>query len=169
MDATAPHNGGFTVKALADRVNVHPDTVRYYERVGLLAPPRRSSAGYRHYPSAAVDRLRFVQGAKRLGLRLAEIRELLAVCDTGQCPCEPAETMLARRLNDVEAEMSRLSALRADLERALAAMPGTGHSGAVPAPQQVPRKEVTPVTTTETYTDSCCVCCPPGAVCDDSC
>lgn len=161
MDATAPRDG-FTVKALADRVQAHPDTVRYYERIGLLASPWRNAAGYRHYPAAAMDRLRFIQGAKGLGLRLREIRELLDACDTGECPCEPAETMLARRRDEIDTEIARLSALRTDLDRALAAMPSPD--------RHYPRKEVTSMTTTpDTYTDSCCICCPPGTDCDNCC
>jgi DNA-binding transcriptional MerR regulator len=70
---------------------VTTDTARYYERAGLLPPPRRTPAGYRAYDVDAVDRLRFIQGAQRLGLRLRDVVDLLAVRDTGACPCEPAE------------------------------------------------------------------------------
>jgi DNA-binding transcriptional MerR regulator len=63
-----------TVSQLARRVGLSPDAVRYYERVGLLPPPARTAAGYRAYQEAAVDRLRLVTGARRLGLRLREIR-----------------------------------------------------------------------------------------------
>ena len=63
---------------LATAVGVRPDTIRYYERVGLLPPPNRTAGGYRAY-DAAVDRLRFIRGAQRLRLRLVDIRHLLAV------------------------------------------------------------------------------------------
>lgn len=91
--------------------------MRYYERSGLLAPPPRTPGGYRAFPPSAVDRLRFIQGCQRLGLRLAEIGELLAVRDTGECPCEPAEMLLRRRIGEIDAEVARLTALRADLVR----------------------------------------------------
>src|SRR4051812_43447304 len=81
---------GRTVAELAAAVGVPPDTVRYYERAGLLPPPRRTPAGYRSYDDGAVDRMRFIQGAQRLGLRLADVRSLLEIRDTGRCPCEPA-------------------------------------------------------------------------------
>ena len=71
-----------------------------------------------------MDRLLFIQGAQRLGLRLAEIRELLAVRDTGVCQCELAEGLLRRHVAEIEAEMKRLAALRAELLAMLAAMPG---------------------------------------------
>jgi hypothetical protein len=71
-----------------------------------------------------VDRLLFIRGAQRLGLRLAEIRELLAVRDTGACPCEPAEGLLRRHVAEIETEMARLAALRDDLLGMLAACQG---------------------------------------------
>ena len=70
-----------TVSALADTVGLSADTVRYYERVGLLPPPARSAAGYRLYDQDAVGRLRLIKGAQRAGLRLREIGELLQVAD----------------------------------------------------------------------------------------
>lgn len=112
------------VAELARAVGVGPDTVRYYEKAGLLPPPERTDAGYRQYDHSSVDRLRFIQGAQRLGLRLADIRDLLAIRDTGECPCEPAEILLARRLREVDAEIARLTALRTDMAAMLSALPG---------------------------------------------
>lgn len=112
------------VAELAAAVGVKPDTVRYYEKVGLLPPPERTPAGYRQYDAAAIDRLRFVQGAQRLGLRLTDIRDLLAVRDTGRCPCEPAEHLLSRRIAEVDAEITRLTALRAEMAAMRDALPG---------------------------------------------
>src|SRR3954468_18626077 len=108
------------VGELADAVGVTADTIRYYERAGLLPPPSRTPSGYRAYDAVAVDRLRFIQGAPRLGLRLSDIRDLLAVRDTGTCPCEPAEDLLTRRLAEVDAEIARLTALRREMARMLA-------------------------------------------------
>jgi DNA-binding transcriptional MerR regulator len=102
---------------------VATDTVRYYERAGLLPPPRRTAGGYRAYDGGALDRLKFIQGCQRLGLRLRDIADLLAIRDTGTCPCEPAEELLRRRLAEVDAEMARLSALRAEMARMVDALP----------------------------------------------
>ncbi|MGH9261746.1 MAG: MerR family transcriptional regulator, partial [Acidimicrobiales bacterium] len=109
---------------MAAAVGVGPDTIRYYERSGLLPPPRRTESGYRSYDLDAIDRLKFIQGAQRLGLRLRDVRDLLAVRDTGECPCEPAEQLLHRRLADVDAEIARLSALRREMAAMLEALPG---------------------------------------------
>ncbi len=86
MTTTTDRAHGMSVSALAARVGVRPDTVRYYERAGLLPAPARTSAEHRRYDEGAVDRLQFIQGAQRLGLRLREIRDLLAVADTGTAP-----------------------------------------------------------------------------------
>lgn len=112
-----------TVSVLADRVGLSPDAVRYYERLGLLAPPARSAGGYRLYDEAAVERLRFIKGAQRVGLRLREIGELLEVVDRGQCPCGHTEVLLRERLAEVDVELARLGALRATLARLLAGRP----------------------------------------------
>lgn len=112
-----------TVSALASRAGLSPDAVRYYERVGLLPAPARSPAGYRLYDEQAVARLRVIKGAQRAGLRLREIAELLAVIDQGQCPCGHTQAVLAQRLREVDAELERLQALRAELAGVLAQAP----------------------------------------------
>jgi DNA-binding transcriptional MerR regulator len=108
-----------TVSALADQVGLSADTVRYYERVGLLPQPARSAAGYRLYDQDAVGRLRLIKGAQRAGLRLREIGELLQVADQGLCPCGHTETLLRDRLAEVRAELDRLRALETELTRLL--------------------------------------------------
>jgi DNA-binding transcriptional MerR regulator len=116
---------GLRVAELAAAVGIPPDTVRYYERTGLLPPPQRTAAGYRSYDRSAVERLQFIQGGQRLGLRLADIRDLLAVRDTGTCPCEPAEELLRRRLAEVDAEIARLVALRTEMVAMADALPAS--------------------------------------------
>lgn len=114
---------GLRVGELAAAAGVAPDTIRYYERAGLLPPPKRTAGGYRAYGADAVDRLRFIQGGQRLGLRLREIGDLLAIRDTGVCPCEPAEQLLRRRLSELDAEMARLAAMRAEMVAMVEALP----------------------------------------------
>ena len=125
MSATTTPVRGLRVAELAATVGISPDTVRYYEKAGLLPQPARTPAGYRAYDEAAIDRLRFIQGAQRLGLRLADIRDMLAVRDTGQCPCEPAEQLLSRRIAEVDAELARLTALRTEMAAMRDALPAS--------------------------------------------
>ena len=107
--------GALTVGQLAARAGVRVDTVRFYERTGLLPRPRRTGGDHRRYGPADVDRLLFIRGARRLGLRLAEIRELTQARDTGTCPCGPAETLLREHVGEIDKEIARLTALRAEL------------------------------------------------------
>jgi DNA-binding transcriptional MerR regulator len=123
MDTAVAPTRGLRVGELADAVGVASDTVRYYERAGLLHPPARTSAGYRAYGADAIDRMRFIQGAQRIGLTLTDIRELLTIRDTGTCPCEPAEELLKRRLADLDTEISRLTSLRAEMVRMIERLP----------------------------------------------
>ena len=109
-----------TVSALAALAGLSADTVRYYERLGLLPTPPRNAAGYRLYDGPAVERLRFIKGAQRVGLRLREVRELLEVMDRGRCPCGHTQALLQQRLTEVDAELARLGGLRAELARLLA-------------------------------------------------
>lgn len=132
------------VAELAAAAGVRPDTVRYYERTGLLAPPPRTSGGYRSFPESALERLRFIQGCQRLGLRLKEIGELLSLRDTGECPCEPAEALLRRRIAEIDEETARLAALRADLVRMADSLPEDGPClNPEPGTWCTPGKEVT--------------------------
>lgn len=97
--------------------------LRYYEKAGLLPQPQRSPAGYREFDEDAIDRLNFIQGAQRLGLTLTDIQDLLTVRDTGECPCEPAEQLLARRISEVEEQITRLTALRDEMAAMRDALP----------------------------------------------
>lgn len=118
-----------TVSRLADRAGISPDTVRYYERIGLLAPPSRSSSGYRVYDESAVERLLFIRGAQRFGLRLGSIAELLDIRERGLCPCGHTRQLLQTRLADIDEEIEALSRLRADLERIVESEPRNARSG----------------------------------------
>jgi hypothetical protein len=88
--STPQVRGGLSITQLAARASVRPDTIRYYERTGLLPAPARTAGYHRRYDERALDRLQFIRGAKRLGLRLDAIAELLELRDAGQCPCDSA-------------------------------------------------------------------------------
>jgi DNA-binding transcriptional MerR regulator len=110
---------GLTVSVLAREAGISPHTVRYYERLGLLPVPVRSDGGYRVYDPALADRLRFIRGAKRVGLRLSDIAELLEVMDRGQCPCGHTDGLLLRRRAEINDEITELAGVRDELTRLL--------------------------------------------------
>ncbi|MCD0443309.1 MerR family DNA-binding protein [Glycomyces sp. A-F 0318] len=114
--------GFWTVGRLAGEVGVSSDALRHWEREGIFPAPERSPAGYRRYGPEALDRARFIRDCQRAGLRLADIGDLLAVRDTGECPCEPAEQHLERRIGEVGAEIARLEGLRDQLTSMLRAV-----------------------------------------------
>lgn len=104
-----------TISKLADQAGVSPDTLRYYERRGLLAPPARSASGYRLYGDEVLERLRFIRNARRMGLRLEDVKELLQILDRGACPCGHTTALVERRLAEVDAELARLGSMRREL------------------------------------------------------
>jgi DNA-binding transcriptional MerR regulator len=104
------------VSELADKVGVSADTVRYYERIGLVSQPARSPSGYRQYDDDVAWRLKFIKGAQSLGLKLSEIRELLEIQDKGACPCGHTKALIDNRMAEIDQELDRLSALRKELE-----------------------------------------------------
>jgi DNA-binding transcriptional MerR regulator len=105
----------FTIGNLARAADVGVETVRYYERRGLLERPVRRGSQYREYTDADVVRLRFIRRAKALGFTLAEIRDLLHAADTG---CADGVLVAARaKLAQVDDDMVELAALRDRLRR----------------------------------------------------
>jgi DNA-binding transcriptional MerR regulator len=99
-----------TIGQAAKAADVPVDTIRYYEKIGLLAPPRRSAGGYRHYDADIVARLDFITRAKTLGFTLAEIDELLSIkaSDTANC---------GHLLRATEAKIAATRAMITDLNR----------------------------------------------------
>jgi DNA-binding transcriptional MerR regulator len=112
-----------TISEFAARAGVTPDTLRYYQRIGLLDPPARSRAGYRLFEEEAIDRLRFIKSAQRVGLKLTDIGQLLEVMDNGLCPCGHTEQLLHTRLAEVDAEIARLTTLREQMVTTLEGCP----------------------------------------------
>jgi DNA-binding transcriptional MerR regulator len=121
-----------TVSTLGAELGLSAATVRYYERLGLLPAPQRTAAGYRQYRADAIERLRFIKSAQRIGLRLREISELLAICDQGLCPCGHSETLLRQRMAEIDDQVAELQAVRAELARVVEQYPAAAcHDPAV--------------------------------------
>src|SRR5215471_21186152 len=101
------------IGTLAKRAGVGIDTVRYYERSGLLAPSRRLSSGYRRYSALELARLRFIRRAQALGFTLKEVRELLSL--SAQRDVARIKRTAQAKLTDVERRMAELEKVRAGL------------------------------------------------------
>lgn len=115
-----------TVSQLADRVGTTADTIRYYDRIGLLGTVDRNKHGHRVFGPDDVTRLRFIHRAQRFGLQLHHIRELLDVRDRGRCPCGHTRELLQQRAGEVAGQIRELEALQSDIEGLLT---GTETSG----------------------------------------
>ena len=111
---------------LAQRAGVGIDTVRYYERAGLLPKARRLASGYRAYDDEDVRRLRFVRRAKALGFTLPEIRELLALSGRREDDMGGLKAAASEKLADVNARLAELNRIREGLEALVASCPGHG-------------------------------------------
>jgi Cu(I)-responsive transcriptional regulator len=111
---------------LAKRAGVRIDTVRYYERQGLLPAPARQASGYRVYDPNDVARLHFVRRAKALGFTLVEIRDLLALSGRREDDMGSLKAAATEKLADVEAKLAELTRVRDGLQALVASCPGHG-------------------------------------------
>lgn len=113
--------GGRAVRIgdLAKQVGVTTDTIRYYEREGLLPSPERTPCGYRDYGPGVLDDLQFIKKAQALGLKLRDVREVLEISSGGKPPCEHVRATVSARLAEVEERVRELRALRATLRETL--------------------------------------------------
>jgi Hg(II)-responsive transcriptional regulator len=114
------------IGALAKRAGVGIDTVRYYERSGLLAPKTRLASGYRRYSAAEVARLRFIRRAQALGFTLNEIRELLAL--SSRRDVARVKRAAQQKVADVEQRIASLQRVRQGLVSLIDACPGHGRA-----------------------------------------
>lgn len=112
------------IGALAKRAGVGVDTVRYYEREGLLKPMQRLASGYRRYSQHEVSRLRFIRKAQGLGFSLREIRELLAL--SSHRDVARVKARAKTRLADVDRRIAELQRVRTALAALVEACPGHG-------------------------------------------
>ncbi|HTL14808.1 MAG TPA: heavy metal-responsive transcriptional regulator [Thermomonas sp.] len=111
---------------LAQRSGVGIDTVRFYEREGLLPKAQRLASGYRVYAPDDLKRLRFVRRAKALGFTLPEIRDLLALSGQRAGDMAALRSLAADKLAGVDARIAELQRVRAGLQALVAACPGHG-------------------------------------------
>jgi MerR family copper efflux transcriptional regulator len=121
-----------TIGMVAKQVGVAIDTIRFYEREGLLPEPARRASGYRSYGAATLVQLRFIRRAKMLGFTLEEIRELLTLSGDRKRGVKAVKARAQARLAVLDARLAELQRVRDGLEQLISACPGHG------TPEQCP-------------------------------
>jgi DNA-binding transcriptional MerR regulator len=105
----------FGPRDVARATGVSTDTLRHYERIGLLPRVPRTTSGYRRYSSATVDRVLLIQRALVVGFSLADLARVLSLRDRGGAPCRGVRALVGQRLEDLEQRIEDLLRLRDDL------------------------------------------------------
>ena len=109
---------------VAERSGCHPETVRYYERIGLLPATPRTAGGYRDYRPADADRLRFISRGRELGFSLEEIRSLLGLAEDDGLSCQDVDRLARGHLLDIRNRLNDLQRMASELERVIGSCSG---------------------------------------------
>lgn len=114
----------FTIGQLARQTGTRAETIRYYEKIGLLDAPLRSEGNYRHYGMRDQRRLSFVRRARELGFPIGQIRELIAFGEQREHACSPVDDVVKAHIVDIARRIRDLQALHDELERMICNCPG---------------------------------------------
>ena len=123
-------SSALTIGRVARAAGVNVETVRFYERKGLVEQPRSPEHGFRRYDHGVVDRIRFIKRAQELGFTLAEVDELLSLQDVGSCG--DVRPVAEEKLAQVRAKLRDLHRVRRALEEYLVACEGTAPDASCP-------------------------------------
>lgn len=115
-----------TIGAMAKQAHVRIETLRYYERTGLVASPPRSESNYRLYPQETVRRVQFTKRAQALGFSLKEITDLLALRATPETPCADIRTRALAKITAIEEKIRTLHAMKNALQQLVTECSGHG-------------------------------------------
>lgn len=115
---------GLSIGRVGTATATKVETIRYYERIGLLPKPGRSSGNYRLYANEHVHRLAFIRRARELGFAIEDVRELLDLARHRERPCAGIDQIAARHLVTIEAKIATLKRLRRELRDTLLACAG---------------------------------------------
>jgi MerR family mercuric resistance operon transcriptional regulator len=130
-----------TIGLVARRAGIGVETVRFYERQGLIEEPPRRLSGYREYDDEVVARLRFIRRAKELGFTLKEIKELLSLRRDPSTPAGDARRRAEAKIDDIEAKIKMLQKMKKALERLTSACRGDATSAECPLLHALDREE----------------------------
>lgn len=102
---------------LARLTGVSTDTLRHYERLGLLPRPQRTAANYREYPQTSQQRVELIQRALTIGFSLTELKTILDVRDTGGAPCGHIRALMHSKIRTMDQQIRNMVSLRAEMNR----------------------------------------------------
>jgi DNA-binding transcriptional MerR regulator len=108
-------NATLSPREVADAAGVSTDTLRYYERCGVLPKPARTRAGYRRYPASAVERVALIRRSLTIGFSIKELSRVFEERARGGAPCRKVRAIVGDRLTRIDAELTALTALKAEL------------------------------------------------------
>lgn len=117
MSGVSGRSGGLSIGDLAGRTGCKVQTIRYYEQIGVMPQPGRTSGNQRFYGEAHADRLAFIRHSRELGFSLDAVRELLALSDDPNRSCEQADRIARAHLRGVDTRIASLTALKIELQR----------------------------------------------------
>jgi len=109
------------IRDVAASAGLTPQAIRFYEKLGLIEKPQRTSGGYRVFSAGAVERIGFIKGAQKLGFSLDEIREVLRLKYSGQSPCECVRRMLNRKLKELRGKIRQMDQMQREISACLQA------------------------------------------------
>lgn len=114
----------YSIGQVAKQSGISVETIRYYEKEGLLKEPERKESGYRQYKQEAIARLSFIRQAKELGFSLKEIGELLSIRSDENNLCNEVKQLAQEKLDDIESKLKLLQRMRKSLKKLVADCPG---------------------------------------------
>lgn len=123
---------GLTIGKVATQTGLGIETIRFYERRGLIPEPARRPSGYRDYSPRVIDRLRFIRRAKELGFSLREIGELLFLRVDDERTCGEVFERAGEKIAEIEGRIGELERMKSALEQLASACSGTGPTGECP-------------------------------------
>ncbi len=112
-----PEKSGLSIGALGKATGTKPETIRFYEQIGILPEPARTAGNYRSYDAEHLRRLSFVRRARDLGFPLETVRAMLELADQPDRPCGEVDALVLEQLHEVERKIADLQRLRDELDR----------------------------------------------------
>lgn len=135
------HDQGLTIGQIARRSGFGIETIRFYERNGLIEPPPRKPSGYRQYPESVIFRLSFIKRSKELGFSLREIKELLSLRVSPTTTCSDIRERAEAKIADIEGKIRSLESIKEVLTRLTTSCGGRGPVSECPILEALEQEE----------------------------